>query len=60
MKYGLTSPPRREHWLRFSLPSLTVQEEEAPQELERILMRWVFTGMLLLLLVAVKALGLFK
>lgn len=25
MKYALTSPPRREYWLRSSLPSLTVQ-----------------------------------
>lgn len=28
MKYGLTSPPRREYGLRYSLPRLTVQEED--------------------------------
>lgn len=28
MNYGLTSPLRHEYWLRWSLPCLTVQEED--------------------------------
>lgn len=60
MKYGQTSPPRHEHWLRFSLPCLTVPEEEEALTFRSWSAYWWggCTGMLLL--VAVKALGLFK